>query len=121
MQEWIPKTLVSVRRAARSVVVLTGAGVSAESGIPTFREAMEGLGAKYDAYTLATPEGFAKDPALVTKWYDWRRMLCTKAELNPAHHTGCRSCGSFFSATDLIGEQRKGAILVARFLTNNPP
>jgi len=85
MQELIPKTLVSALREARSVVVLTGAGVSAESGIPTFRDAMEGLWAKYDAYTLATPEGFERDPALVTKWYDWRRMLCAKAQPNPAH------------------------------------
>jgi len=90
MQELIPKTLVAALRKARSVVVLTGAGVSAESGIPTFRDALEGLWSKYDAYTLATPEGFEKDPALVTKWYDWRRMLCAKAQPNPAHHALAR-------------------------------
>jgi len=90
MEELIPKTLAGAVRDARSVVVLTGAGVSAESGIPTFRDAMEGLWAKYDSYALATPEGFAKDPTLVTKWYDWRRTLCGKAQPNPAHHALAR-------------------------------
>jgi len=90
MQELIPKSLVSAVRAARSVVVLTGAGVSAESGIPTFRDAMEGLWAKYDAYALATPEGFEKDPVLVTKWYDMRRRLCGQAQPNPAHQALAR-------------------------------
>ncbi len=70
---------------ARRVVVLTGAGVSAESKIPTFRDAMEGLWASFDPQSLATPEGFAADPETVTRWYDFRRMKCREAEPNPGH------------------------------------
>ncbi|MAY75622.1 MAG: NAD-dependent protein deacylase [Phycisphaerae bacterium] len=83
-------------RSARSVVVLTGAGVSAESRIPTFREAasalaesgpddMRALWAEFDPQTLATPEAFDADPEMVTRWYDWRRVMCLKAEPNPGH------------------------------------
>lgn len=71
--------------SARSIVVLTGAGASAESGVPTFRDAMTGLWAKYDAHQLATPEAFARDPELVTRWYDWRRMLVLGCRPNPGH------------------------------------
>ncbi len=70
---------------ARSVVVLTGAGVSAESGIPTFRDALTGLWARYDPTELATPEAFAADPATVTRWYDERRQSVARCEQNPAH------------------------------------
>jgi NAD-dependent deacetylase len=66
-------------------VVVTGAGVSAESGIPTFRDPLEGLWAKYDPRELATPEAFARDPETVTRWYDWRRQKCAGAKPNPAH------------------------------------
>jgi len=71
---------------AHSVVVLTGAGVSAESGVPTFRDAQEGIWAKYDPADLATPEAFARDPETVTRWYDSRRMRLLEVEPNPAHH-----------------------------------
>ena len=84
----IPKPLSASAerlRAARRVAVLTGAGVSAESGIPTFRDAMTGLWAKYRPEELATPEAFRRDPRLVWQWYDWRNGLVTKAEPNPAH------------------------------------
>ncbi len=70
---------------ARSVVVLTGAGVSAESGIPTFRGGMEALWKSFDPLTLATPEAFARDPKTVTEWYDWRRQKCREAVPNAAH------------------------------------
>jgi NAD-dependent deacetylase len=70
---------------ARHVCVLTGAGISAESGIPTFRDAQEGLWANYDPLDLATPEGFERDPALVWRWYEWRRDLIRKAEPNAGH------------------------------------
>jgi len=73
-------------RTARRVVALSGAGVSAESGIPTFRDAQTGLWARYRAEELATPEAFARDPALVWSWYAWRRALVARAEPNPAHH-----------------------------------
>ncbi len=72
--------------SARSVAVLTGAGVSAESGVPTFR-GVEGLWRKYRAEDLATPEAFSRDPKLVWEWYDWRRQLIAKCQPNPAHHT----------------------------------
>lgn len=71
--------------SARSIVVLTGAGVSAESGVPTFRDAMTGLWAKYDPHELATPEAFAREPALVTRWYDWRRQMVLGCAPNPGH------------------------------------
>jgi NAD-dependent deacetylase len=70
---------------ARHVCVLTGAGISAESGIPTFRDAQEGLWAQYDPLDLATPEGFARDPELVWRWYEWRRDLIRRAQPNPGH------------------------------------
>jgi NAD-dependent deacetylase len=84
-QSVISEQLVETLRKARSVVVLTGAGVSAESGIPTFRDAMEGLWSKFDPHELATPEGFARDPETVTRWYDWRREKCATAKPNAAH------------------------------------
>ena len=68
----------------RSVVVLTGAGVSAESGVPTFR-GPGGLWREYRAEDLATPEAFARDPGLVWEWYDWRRQLVARCKPNPAH------------------------------------
>ncbi len=72
-------------KRARSVVVLTGAGVSAESGIPTFR-GPEGLWQQYKPEDLATPEAFRRDPRLVWQWYDWRRQKIAQASPNPAHH-----------------------------------
>ncbi len=68
-----------------SVAVLTGAGVSAESGIPTFRDAQTGLWAKYDPIELATPQAFARDPGLVSRWYDERRRKCADCEPNSGH------------------------------------
>jgi NAD-dependent deacetylase len=67
------------------VVVLTGAGVSAESRIPTFRDTMEGLWKEFDPAQLATPEAFRANPELVTRWYDWRRQGVLAAEPNPGH------------------------------------
>jgi NAD-dependent deacetylase len=81
----IPLELVATLRAARHVTVLTGAGVSAESGIPTFRDAQTGLWAKYDPQELATPQAFRRDPRLVWEWYAWRRELVSRAAPNPAH------------------------------------
>lgn len=72
-------------REARQVVVFTGAGVSAESGIPTFRDAMTGLWSRFDPAELATPEAFERDPALVWGWYEWRRARVARATPNPAH------------------------------------
>src|SRR3954452_7990171 len=69
---------------AGDVAVLTGAGISAESGIPTFR-GLGGLWNGRDPMSLATPEAFADDPALVWEFYHWRRELVAAAEPNPAH------------------------------------
>lgn len=71
-------------REASPVAVLTGAGISAESGIPTFRGA-GGLWRQFRAEELATPQAFARDPRLAWEWYDWRRGLIAQAEPNPAH------------------------------------
>ncbi len=67
-----------------SLFVLTGAGISAESGIPTFR-GTDGLWKNYSATDLATPEAFEKNPELVWEWYHWRQGIILKAEPNPAH------------------------------------
>jgi NAD-dependent deacetylase len=72
-------------RDARSLMVLTGAGMSADSGVPTFRDAQTGLWAQFDPYQLASPEGFAADPELVWNWYAWRRELIAKAQPNLGH------------------------------------
>jgi NAD-dependent deacetylase len=70
---------------ARRVAILTGAGVSAESGVPTFRGA-EGLWRQFRAEDLATSEAFQRDPPLVWEWYDWRRQLVARCQPNSAHH-----------------------------------
>jgi NAD-dependent deacetylase len=76
---------VRALRDARYVAVLTGAGVSAESGVPTFRDAQAGLWAKYDPRELATPSAFARNPKLVWDWYAERRAMVSKVDPNPAH------------------------------------
>lgn len=70
---------------ARRLAVLTGAGISAESGIPTFRDASSGLWAKFDPVKLASEEGFRADPPLVWRWYAWRRGLVRAAQPNVGH------------------------------------
>jgi NAD-dependent deacetylase len=65
--------------------VLTGSGVSAESGVPTFREAQTGLWARFDPQELATPEAFERNPGLVWDWYAWRRKLVADARPNAGH------------------------------------
>ncbi len=81
----VDPTLRDALRTARHVVVFTGAGVSAESGIPTFRDRLTGLWARFDAASLATAEAFRADPALVWGWYEWRRSVVHRAQPNPAH------------------------------------
>ena len=71
-------------RAARRIVVLTGAGISAESGVPTFR-GPGGMWRRYRPEDLATPEAFARDPHLVWEWYAWRREIIGPLEPNAAH------------------------------------
>jgi NAD-dependent deacetylase len=81
----IPELLVQKLREASHVAVLTGAGISAESGVPTFREAQTGLWAQYDPQELATPQAFRRNPRLVWEWYAWRRGLVQQARPNPGH------------------------------------
>ncbi len=71
--------------SARRVVVLTGAGISAESGVPTFRGS-DGLWKSYNATELATPEAFSRNPKLVWEFYLWRRKLIASCNPNPAHY-----------------------------------
>ncbi|MBT8091063.1 MAG: NAD-dependent deacylase [Gammaproteobacteria bacterium] len=77
--------LITALRDARNVCVLTGAGISAESGVPTFRDAQKGLWARYDPHQLATPEAFEENPELLWRWYRWRRELVAAANPNPGH------------------------------------
>lgn len=77
--------LIETLATARAVTVLTGAGVSAESGIPTFRDALIGLWAKFDPAALATSEAFHRDPELVSRWYDQRRRRTLECQPNDAH------------------------------------
>lgn len=77
--------LIEALQGARRVVALTGSGISAESGVPTFRDAQTGLWANYDPQELATPEAFARDPKLVWQWYAWRRELVGRARPNAGH------------------------------------
>lgn len=80
--------IASARRrlsGARRVAVLTGAGISAESGIPTFRDSQTGLWSQFDPMQLATEEGFRADPPLVWRWYAWRRTLVGQARPNAGH------------------------------------
>ncbi len=82
MAEW--ETIQGWLAEAERVVVLTGAGISAESGVPTFR-GTGGLWRQHRPEDLATPEAFARGPRLVWEWYDWRRARVAKAEPNPGH------------------------------------
>lgn len=81
----ISTNLIHHLQHAKHLVVLTGAGVSAESGIPTFRDALTGLWENYDAELLASEEAFIADPALVWGWYEWRRKKVLQAMPNRAH------------------------------------
>lgn len=94
----------SILSSARRVAVLTGSGISAESGVPTFRGA-GGLWRTFRPEELATPEAFARDPQLVWEWYDWRRGLVAAAKPNPAHEALVKleaRCQSFTLATQNV-------------------
>jgi len=72
-------------KTATRIAVLTGAGISAESGIPTFREAQTGLWARFRPEDLASPDAFARDPKTVWDWYRWRRELVDGTAPNEGH------------------------------------
>jgi NAD-dependent deacetylase len=80
-----PDELLQIVQTAVRVTILTGAGISAESGVPTFRQAQTGLWAQYNPHDLATPTAFRRNPKLVWEWYAWRRELVSQAQPNPAH------------------------------------
>ena len=80
-----PANLLDALRNARKLAVLTGSGISAESGVPTFRDAQTGLWSKFRPEDLATPEAFQRNPKLVWEWYAWRRELVSQAQPNTGH------------------------------------
>jgi NAD-dependent deacetylase len=77
--------LIARLRPQSRITVITGAGVSAASGVPTFRGA-DGLWRNFKPEQLATPQAFARDPKLVWEWYDWRRQTIAACEPNATHH-----------------------------------
>ena len=81
----IPPNVLESVRSADNLVAFTGAGMSAESGISTFRDGETGLWSRFRFDELATPEAWAKDPALVWAWYQWRAHEVRRAEPNPGH------------------------------------
>ncbi len=81
-----PSDLISFLRKSTRVSVLTGAGVSQESGLRTFRDAQSGLWAQYRPEDLASPEAFARDPKLVWDWYAFRREAVKAVRPNPGHY-----------------------------------
>jgi NAD-dependent deacetylase len=103
----IPPDLIAALKASQRIAALTGAGISAESGVPTFREAQTGLWSRYDPSQLATPEAFHRDPQLVWEWYTWRRQLISQAQPNPGHFA-LVEMETFFSQFSLITQNVDG-------------
>lgn len=81
-----PPEFIRLLRSTKRLVVLTGAGVSQESGLRTFRDAQTGLWAQYKPEDLASPEAFSRDPKLVWDWYAWRREAIKGVRPNPGHY-----------------------------------
>jgi NAD-dependent deacetylase len=101
----LPSALIDRLRAAKRIVALTGAGISAESGLSTFRDKQTGLWAKYRPEDLATPQAFQRNPRMVWEWYEWRRGFVAQAEPNPGHHALARieaTQPDFFLATQNV-------------------
>ena len=97
--------------SARAVTVLTGAGISADSGVPTFRGA-DGLWRNFRAEDLATPEAFARDPRLVWEWYNWRREIIASKQPNAAHYAVAeieRRASSFWLITQNVDNLHRRA------------
>ncbi len=84
-QAWIDRA-AGLLRGIKRLAVLTGAGISKESGIPTFRDAMEGMWARYNPQELATPGAFERSPKRVWNWYAHRREMLAEAAPNPSHY-----------------------------------
>ncbi len=117
----IPAEALTRLRLARGVFVLTGAGVSAESGVPTFRAPGTGLWSQYRIEDFATPDAWRRDPTLVWSWYTHRRRLARRAQPNRAHLALAQleqrpaAQGSFALATQNVDglHQRAGSRTVA--------
>lgn len=106
-----PRELVERLNEARRVTIITGAGMSAESGVPTFRDASNGLWAKFDPYALASPSGWKASPTRVWAWYEWRRGLVSKTQPNAGHYA---------IAQLALGPSRiRGAEIEVRLITQN--
>jgi len=119
----IPAGLLDLLRQAGRVVFLTGSGVSAESGVPTFRDALTGLWARFRPEELATPEAFQRDPALVWNWYRERRRQVAAVQPNAAHYAlaqlQARLPGSVLVTQNVDGlHQRAGSSSVIEFHGN---
>ncbi len=84
INDQILEQVIKLIQSSNFIVAVTGAGVSAESGVPTFR-GKDGLWKQYDATQLATPHAFKRNPKLVWEWYSWRINLIREAKPNPAH------------------------------------
>src|SRR4029077_932825 len=80
-----PASLIQSLRDAQRIVALTGAGISAESGLATFRDAQIGLWSKFKPEELAMEDAFRRNPKLIWEWYAWRREQALKAEPNAGH------------------------------------
>jgi NAD-dependent protein deacetylase/lipoamidase len=99
----LDEAIAAIReRRPKNVVVFTGAGVSADSGIPTFRGA-RGLWRNFRSEDLATPEAFWRDPKLVWEWYEWRRDLIREAQPNAAHEAIARLSGALVVTQNVDG------------------
>ncbi len=85
IQKVIPDRLIKILKTSRKVVVLTGAGVSADSGLPTFRDPLTGLWQQCDVMDIASPAGFRRNKSLVWGWFEWFRSRALKSLPNPAH------------------------------------
>ncbi len=85
---YMTKEIAELARNCRRCVVLTGAGISAESGVPTFR-GKDGLWGKFRPEELATMDAFLANPKVVWEWYNWRRQLIGETKPNPGHHALC--------------------------------
>ncbi len=105
------KLLRSKITDAESLVVLTGAGISADSGVPTFR-GQDGLWRHHRAEDLATPEAFKRDPRLVWEWYNWRRESLATKQPNAAHEAVTqleRRCARFWLITQNVDGLHRAA------------
>ena len=86
LSEAIIQDAAKAIRGAKQLTILTGAGVSKESGVPTFRDALDGLWAKFDPQQLANAMAFMRDPKLVWDFYEYRREIMRPAQPNPGHY-----------------------------------